>query len=179
MMKGKCAFREGSPVKKLIGLVLIAIPFLGACVFDVPVTTKHDIPVDQVILGSWETVPVENEDPAAMRIFRFSDTEYIVHYYEDDGDLYFRAWAMNIGGVYAMQLELIGDEDSATSQYAEDRYMVAAYRMLDGKLEVKTLNSDLINPEITDSKSLEAEILKYRDNPQLFNDPGLFQRSKD
>jgi hypothetical protein len=166
-------------MKKQTWLALVGALFFGACVYDVPVTTDHAISIDETILGAWKSVPVENEGQVQTRIFRFSETEYVVHYLEDDWDVYFRAYPIDIGGVPAVQLEVLGDEDESVATDAAERYTVAAYRLLDGKLEVRTLNSDLVSPDIKDSESLRAEFLKHKDHPQLFNEPGLFQRVED
>lgn len=163
-------------MKKLILVFLLGIPLLAACVFDVPFTTDHAISIDQTILGAWESVPAENDDPVQTRIFRYSETEYVVHYLEDDWDIYFRAYPINIGGVSAIQLEVLGDKDEVVEKDAAERYMIATYRLLDNKLEVRTLNSDLVSPDIKDSGLLRAAFLKHKDNPELFNDPGLFKR---
>ena len=166
-------------MKKIAWSVMLGALLAGACVYDVPVTTDHAIPIDEAILGAWESVPEGNDDPVQARIFRFSETEYLVHYLEDDWDVYFRAYAIDVGGVSAIQLEVLGDKDEVVEQGASERYTVAAYRMLDGKLEVRTLNSELVSAGIEDSESLRAEILKHREHPELFNEPGLFQRLED
>jgi len=163
-------------MKNPILLFLFGIPLLAACVFDVPITTDHVISIDQTILGVWESVPTENDDPVQTRIFQYSETEYLVHYLEDDWDIYFRAFPINIGGVSAIQLEVLGDKDEAVEKDAAERYMIATYRLLDNKLEVRTLNSDLVSPDIKDSELLRAAFLKHKENPGLFNDPGLFKR---
>lgn len=152
---------------------------LAACVYDVPITTQHEIAVDQSILGAWEHVPEGDDSSTKMRIFQFSDTEYLVHYLEGDLELHFRAYAFAIDGVKGVQLEAIGDSDQAVGKDLENRYTVASYRMVDGKLEVRTLNTELVDADIADSESLRAEFLKHRDHPELFNDPGLFQRVVD
>lgn len=91
--------------------------------------------------------------------------------------MYFRAYPVKIGGISAVQLEVLGDDEALTED-ADDRYMIAAYRKVDGNLEVRTLNTGLFDTDVSDSGSLMAEILKNEDNPGLFNDPGLFKRTK-
>ena len=164
---------------KLSWLALLGTLLFGACVYDVPITTDHVVPIDEAILGTWQSVPVENENRVQTRILRFSETEYVVHYLEDDWDVYFRAYPIHIGGISAVQLEVLGDKDEAVARDAAERYTIAAYRLLDDKLEVRTLNSDLVTPDTKDSESLEAAFLKYKDHPELFNEPGLFQRAEE
>jgi hypothetical protein len=166
-------------MKSQILLFLLGVSLLAACVYDVPFTTDHVISIDEAILGVWESVPPENEDPVQTRIFRYSETEYLVHYLEDDWDIYFRAYPINIGGVSAIQLEVLGDKDEAVEKDAAERYMIATYRLQDNKLEVRTLNSDLVSPDVKDSELLRAAFLEHQENPELFNDPGLFKRAED
>lgn len=163
-------------MRKLAWPALLGVLLAGACVYDVPVTTDHAIPIDEAILGAWVSVPEGNDDPVQTRILRFSETEYVVHYLEDDWELYFRAYPIKVGGVAAVQLEVLGDEDEVVEPDASERYTVAAYRLLNGKLEVRTLNSELISADIADGESLRAAILEHEGHPGLFNEPGLFQR---
>jgi hypothetical protein len=167
-------------VRKRIPALLFFLLALAACQYDAPLTTAHDIPVDPSILGSWVIVPSDNDDPETrLQIHRFSDTEYAVHYHESNTDLYFRAYAINIAGVSAVQLELIGSEEGAVGSAAEDRYMVASYRLVDGQMEVRTLNTELVDDELKDSASLREAFIAHKDNPELFNDPGLFKRTEN
>lgn len=166
-------------MKKLILLFLLGIPLLVACVFDVPVTTDRVIAIDEAILGPWQSVPEGKDEPVDIRILRFSETEYVLHYFEDDWELYFRAYPVKIGKISAVQLEVLGDANEVVSEDADERYMIAAYRMVDGKLEVRTLNTELFDTEISDSNTLKAEILKHEENPELFNKPGFFERVAD
>ena len=165
-------------MKRVSWLAGLAILFLAACEFDVPLVVEHDIPIDPNILGTWQIVS-EDGDDAQLRIMKFSDTEYLVHDSEDDGDLYFRAYAINVGGVSAVQLEFLGDDKRPVKSDGGDRYMVASYKMVDGMLEIRTLNSELVDKELTDSESLKAAFIEHKENPELFNDPGLFRRLQD
>lgn len=178
---------------KKIHMLLFAFFFsLTACVYDAPLSSDHSIPIDQSILGSWNILAETNQiDEAArniaegnttvdsktgVRIYKFSDTEYSVHYYEDNNDFYFRAYTIDIGGVSAVQLELIGTNEEAVAGDEDGRYHVASYRMVDGLLEIRTLNSDLVSDDLLDSESLQKAFMTHKDNPELFNDPGLFKR---
>ena len=169
-------------MKKLALILFLSIFFLNACEFRSPLTTVHSIPIDQAVLGPWKIIPQGNDDDSAeLRIYEFSDTEYSIHYSENGGDLYFRAYAIDVGGITSVQLELIGtDKESVRSNDDyDDRYHVAAYKMVGELLEIRTLNSDLINADLADSESLRKEFIKHKDNPELFNDPGKFKRIGD
>jgi hypothetical protein len=167
-------------VKKLVPTLLLLLVALAACQYDAPLTTDHVIPIDPSILGSWAIIPAENDDPETrVQIHGFSDTEYAIHYHESSIDLYFRAYAINIAGVPAVQLELIGSGEGAVGSDEEDRYVVARYRLVDGQLEVRTLNTELVDDALKDSESLRAAFIAHKDNPELFSDPGLFKRREN
>jgi hypothetical protein len=173
---------------KNIYLALFAGFFsLASCVYDVPLSTDHSIPIDASILGSWKLIPETNQVDEAVdgkptdskdgvRIYPFSDTEYSVHYYEDNNDFYFRAYRINVGGVSAVQLVLIGTNEEAVTDDEDDRYVVASYKIVEGLLEIRTLNTELVKDDLPDSESLKKAFIEHKDNPELFNDPGLFRR---
>ena len=166
-------------MKKSIWILLLSIIFLTACEYDIPLTFDHSIPIDKSILGSWVYVPAANEnDNTMVRIHRFTDTEYSIHYKENDNDFYFRAYAVNIAGISAVQLELIAADDESVEQGQEDRYVVAQYTMVDSQLEIKTLNSKLVSRDMTDPEALRQALTEHKKNPELFIDPGLFKRIK-
>jgi len=156
--------------------ILATVFLLVACVYEVPFTAEHNIPIDQAILGTWEVVSEEGSDEQ-LRILRFSDTEYLVADNDGDDELYFRAYAIEIAGIPAVQLEFLGDNKRPVR--GDKRYLVASYRFVDGMLEVQTLNSELVDDELTDSESLRAAFTMHKENPELFNDPGLFKRVTD
>jgi len=166
-------------LKKTVLVLLSCLFVVGACEYNVPLTTDHSIPIDQTILGAWKIVPAGNEDDdTEVRIYEFSDTEYVVHYYEAGGDLYFRAYAIKIGDVSAVQFELIGSNEKPVSGDEDERYLVVKYKISNGLLEVATLNSDVVDDDLSDSESLRNAFIEHKDNPGLFNEPGFFKRIK-
>ena len=171
-----------NPLAKLTGLWLIPVLWLNtACEYKVPLTTEHVIPVDTAVLGHWDYVPGpdENADDTHIRIMRFSDTEYLVHYFEDDGELYVRAYLARIEDLELVQLELIGDDDGPTEVDEEELYNVARYHLEDGQLKISLLNSELVDDDIGDSALLVSALLTHRDHPELFGTPGTFKRRPD
>jgi preprotein translocase subunit SecD len=166
-----------SKTMKLSTLVTaLAALVIGACEYDVPITTDHDIPINRSFLGTWEAVPQEDDDKIRMQVLEFSDTEYLVHYFEGDESLYFRAYQIKIENTHAIQLELIGDDKESIDHDKNDRFMVASVRLLEGKLEVRTLNTELVSAQLADSQSLKDAFIANIKNPELFNDPGFFRR---
>ena len=162
---------------KAIWVFILGVLLLAACEYKAPLTREHGITVDPSILGLWQIIPAENEsDDTYIRIFRFSDTEYSLQYHEHGGDFYFRAYAINIGGVSAVQLELIGTDDGPVDADEDDRYHVVSYQLENQLLKISSLNSELVDDELPDSKSLRKAFIQHKDNPGLFNDPGVFKR---
>ena len=157
-------------------LAILAALVIGACEYDVPITTDHDIPINRSFLGTWEAVPHEDDEKTRLQVLEFSDTEYLVHYFEGDESLYFRAYPITIENANAIQLELIGDDNESIDRAKKDRFMVASIRLLEGKLEVRTLNTELVSTQLADSQSLKDAFIANIKNPELFNDPGFFRR---
>lgn len=167
-------------MKNTILVSLLGLLLLTACEYDVPLATEHNIQIDDAVLGTWKITSIENkDDDTEIRIHKFSNTEYAVHYLEDGGNLYFRAYAINVAGISAVQLELIGSGEEAIGSNEDDRYHVASYKIVDGLLHIGVLNSKLVDDELSDSESLRKAFVKHKDNPELFNDPGVFRKIKD
>lgn len=164
---------------KTVWVFVVSVLLLAACEYKAPLTTEHRIPIDPQVLGLWQIIPEENEnDDTFIRIFKFSDTEYTLQYHEHGGDFYFRAYAINIGGVSAVQLELVGTDDGPVKANEDDRYHVVAYHLENQILKISSLNSELVDDELPDSESLRKAFIQHKENPGLFNDPGVFKRMK-
>ena len=163
-------------MRKVIWSFVLSVFFLAACEYDVPLTTDHNIAVNAAILGTWEAASLDGGEDDILRIFRFSDTEYLVHDAEDD--TYFRAYEIEIGGVKAVQMEFLGDDDKPVAPDGKNRYLVASYKFVNEYLEVRLLNSELVNDEITETEALRAAFIEHKENPGLWGDPGLFRRIK-
>jgi len=50
--------------------------------------------------------------------------------------------------------------------------------MSNGELEIKTLNTDLVDKDLKDTASIKQAFLKNKDNKDLFRNPGKFRRVK-
>jgi len=87
-------------------------------------------------------------------------------------------YAIKIGDVSAVQFELIGSNEKPVSGDEDERYLVVKYKISNGLLEVATLNSDVVDDDLSDSESLRNAFIEHKDNPGLFNEPGFFKRIK-
>lgn len=162
-------------------ILSVVMLLLIACQYTVPLSTAQKIDIDTALLGSWE-MHANKEDPDAsldsMTILRFSDTEYRLRYFSEGSDMHFRAYLIDPGGEPILQMELLDNPDgSADSEEDAHRYMVAKYTLDADSLSVSLLNTKLISRDINDTDELLAAYLKNKDNPELFTNPGRFEKS--
>jgi len=139
-------------------------------------TEKAKLDVDPAILGLWEFVNKDVDKLERMLILKFSEKEYLVRYMENEIENYFRAYPIKVGGVNCIQLQFIGDTKGKFDAKEKDVYLVAKYSFIDGELEVKLLNEDLVSDTYKSSKALRKIFIKNKKNPQLFVNPGRFRR---
>lgn len=168
-------------MKYVTTMLVTTILLLAGCEYDAPLTKEHTIPIDSAVLGEWESVPDSDEKPTTkytMVILRYSDTEYMIHYPTGKDGLYYRGYPINVGGISCIQLEVLGAEDGSLDKDEEDLFHVASYEIKKGILEVKTLNTDVVDDELKDSEALRKAFLKNTKNKDLFEDPGKFKRKK-
>jgi hypothetical protein len=160
--------------------VAIILSFAG-CQYFAPVSEEHTIAIDPSIIGLWEEVPEGDKppDPAGrMLILKYSDTEYLVHYPIRKDDGYYRAYPVKIDGISCVQIQLIGTADGDVKK-GERKFQVATYTVSNGELEIKTLNTDLVDKDLGDTASIKQAFLKNKDNKDLFSNPGKFRKIRE
>jgi len=163
---------------KILFLVALAFSVFAGCEYESPLTNEHSIPVDSAVLGLWETVPDNNETAGSsekMLILKYSDTKYLVHYPVGDDAFYFRGYPIKIGNISCVQVQLIGDTNGDIKK-EERKYQVVSYQFVKGELEIKTLNTDLVDKNLKDSNKLRKAFIKNRNNMELFQNPVKFMR---
>ena len=164
-----------------VSFFIVVMLVIVGCDYQAPLTADHTVSIDQSVLGLWEEVPKGDKPPnpdERMLILRFSDTEYLIHYPTGKDGLFFRGYPINVGGVPCVQVQLIGGYDGDIEK--EDRkYQVISYSLSNGMLELRTLNTDLVDKNLQDSASLRQAFLKHKDNKDLFKNPGTFRRIKE
>jgi len=163
-------------------LSIVVVLLLAGCVYEAPLSEEHNIPIDTAVLGLWEPVPDEGEEPdpdERMMVLEFSDTEYLVHHPVKKSGLYYRAYPIKIGDVSCVQLQVIGTGDGPPGEDSDEVYHVVSYALMDGTLVVKTLNTDLVDDDLEDSESLQKAFLEHQGNKDLFTNPGRFRRVED
>ena len=161
----------------LITVLLVLV--LAGCEYQVPLADKQDIPVDESILGLWEQVPEKTDTAKSednMLVLKYTDKEYLVHYPTGKNGMYFRGYPIKIDGKIYMQIQLIGIKDGDVEK-KDRRFHVVSYLLSDGQLEIKTLNSELVDKNLQDSAKLMEAFLKNKDNKDLFKNPGKFRKA--
>ncbi len=169
-------------MKILAAIMVVTVLLLAGCEYEVPLTKEHVIPVESSVLGLWEYIPEEGEGPSdveRMMILEFSDTEALIHYPVDKEGIYFRAYAIKVGGVSCVQIEAIGTIEGPIPQEEKKRYAVMSYELADGILEINILNNELVDGKLKSSEALRKVFLEHQDDEDLFIDPGRFRRVED
>lgn len=159
--------------------VALVLSFVG-CQYLAPLSMEHTIAIDPSVVGLWEEVP-EGDKPSdpddRMLILKYSETEYLVHYPIRKDDGYYRVYPVKVDDISCVQIQLIGTADGDVKK-GERKYQVATYTVSGNELEIKTLNTDLVNKYLKDTASIREAFLKNKDNKDLFTNPGRFRRVK-
>ena len=83
---------------------------------------------------------------------------------------------INIGGESYVQVQIIGTDVGPPKQETKELYHVVSYKLADGKLEIKKLNTDLVDDDLKTTEELKKIFLKHSKNKNLFIDPGVFRK---
>lgn len=165
---------------KLKNIFMIALIFIFAgCEYETSLTDEHKIPVSKAVLGLWEAVPEKNGDSGSkeyLMVLKYSDTEYLIHYPTGDEGFYFRGYPVRIGGISCVQIQLIGDSNGDI-RMADRRFHVVSYQFVNGELEIKTLNTDMVDKKIIDRSKLKKAFLTNKNKRELFTNPVRFRKS--
>jgi len=164
-------------------MLFAIVGFLVAgCEYESPLTTEHNIAIDSAVLGLWEELKpdegVEPKEDEQMMILKYSDTEYLIHYPTGKNGIYYRGYPIKIGGISCVQLQIIGTDDGPPKKDETELFHVVSYQLTDGQLEIKTLDTDLVNDDLKTTEELHKAFLKHKENKDLFKDPGVFRKKK-
>lgn len=161
-------------MKNVTILMVVTVLFLEGCGYDFPLTKEHNIPIDLAILGLWG--PEKKKD---LVILKYSDTEYLIHFFTNRDAVYFRGYPIKIGGIACIQLQVIGTDDGPPHPEERHAFAVVSYLLINDELEVRLLNTDLVSKDFRSSEAFLRAFLKYKDNKDLFVEPKRFNRLKD
>jgi len=165
---------------KLKIIFMVALMFvIAGCEYETSLTDEHKIPVDKAVLGLWDAVPEKGgvSDPKErLMVLKYTDTEYLIHYPAGDEGFYFRGYPIRIGGISCVQIRLIGDSNGDIKT-GDRKYQVVSYQFVSGELEVKTLNTDMVDKKIIDRNKLNTVFLKNKNKGELFRNPARFRKA--
>jgi len=168
-------------------IFMISLIFLiSGCEYETSLTDEHKIPVDKAVLGLWEAVPEKGmvSDPKdrisdskeRLMVLKYTDTEYLVHCPVGGEGFYFRGYPIRIGGVSCVQIRLIGDANGDIKT-GERKFQVISYQFVNSELEIKTLNTDLVDNKIKDRNKLNNVFLINKNKGELFINPVRFKKA--
>lgn len=160
-------------------LTLWSAVWLTGCEYERPLSTERILPVDTPVLGIWEQVPGDGQESRSMErmmILKHSANEYFVHYPLGNDGVYYRAWPIRVGGVACVQLEAIGTKDGPLKAEDVEIYHVVSYRLEGDMLEVRTLNTEVVDDDLKTTEALQKAFVEQRNHPDLFHNPGRFKR---
>lgn len=167
-------------MKYIMMMFAIAILLLVGCEYEAPLTKEHNIAVDPAVLGVWEPIQLKDDkakNDERMIIIKYSATEYLIHYPPGGSDeAYYRGYSIKIGGVSCVQLQIIGTDEGPLRKDEKGLFLVVSYRLIDGQLEIKLLNTDLVDDSLKTTDGLREAFLKHKEDKELFKDPGVFRK---
>jgi len=137
---------------------------LGACQYDVPITSSPTRKVQDQLLADWRSTDGKEE----LKLRRLDDSIYIVYY---DGDL-FRAYHSDVAET---PFATVQDLNSSDRKYAYVVWKLSD----DGKhLSLRNVSDKVISKEIKESGRVAALLTKNASNPELFGDQIEFRKEK-
>jgi hypothetical protein len=170
-------------MRGVAALLIVMGLFLAGCKYEKPLVKEHTIPIDASVLGLWEPLPDEGEkfgDDERLVILKFSDTEYLIHYPPGGNDeAYYRGYPVKIGGIPCIQLQVIGTKDGMPKKDVKTLFAVVSYELKKGILEIKKLNTDLVDDDLKTTEALAQTFLNHKNDKNLFIDPVRFKQLKD
>jgi hypothetical protein len=154
---------------KLFPLLACALSLLlAACNYDSPLTQKPTQPVNEKLLGDWQSVDKDTGKVEVMHVRRLDDSNYAVAM---DGDIY-RAFHSDFAGVPFVSVQdlQVGREDH---KYVYFTWQLSA----DGaQLTLHGVSTKVV-PEETKGRSALQKLIKANlKNPALFTDAPVFKR---
>jgi hypothetical protein len=136
---------------------------IGACEYEVPITSTPTRKVQEQLLGNW----ISLDGKENMRVRRLDDSTYIVYY---DGDL-FRAYHSDVAETSFASVQ---DLNSTDRKYA---YVVWKLSDDGNRLILRSVNK-VIPKETKDSATVAALLTKNARNPELFGEEIEFRKEK-
>ena len=152
---------------------------LTACDFNVPLVAKAFLPIDQTLLGTWESIPEDwdGQEPLERLVIRQQSANlYEIEFGDEASHIYFKGWLAELEGIRFMQLECTGDDKGPVDAKDKRLFSVVSFTLGNGELVVRSLNTDLVSRDLVNTAALQVAFAANRDNPILFHKPDQFRR---
>lgn len=167
-------------------MVIGSTCMLNSCLLDSPFEPVAKIPVDEKLLGRWES-EVEGvagkTEATPILLLQHSANEYQVQMSSrnkegQEGSVFFRAYCIELGGGAFIQAQVIGTDTGPVK--VEDRdYMLIKVTVKGDTMSIETLDLDVLGVSLdAGSEALKSAFLEHKDDPNLFSAPSVFKRVK-
>ena len=167
-------------MKRLRWLPAVVIVLLVGCEYESALVEEARISIDPAVIGLWEPLADPGQKAPKderMMVLKYSDTEYLIHYPVEKDGWYYRGYAITLGGVACVQLQVIGTDTGPPKDSERALFHVFSYRLTDGQLVIRTINTDLVSDDLKDTEALKRAFLKHKDDKDLFINPVKFKKS--
>ncbi len=156
-------------------LLMLALVFIIGCDYEVALVEAPGIPIDKSLIGRWQKANTDNHVKTLL-VLPLDEYEYLVSFPADSENAMFaRACLWRNSGLTLVQLNWFGTaqanlpDDDRTFQYA-------AFKLEDGRLEVKLLNPDVVAGAASSSAELIEALTDNLDNERIFRRKMVFRR---
>lgn len=165
-------------MKKLLAAVLLSLSCLSSCVFDVPFVERAQIPVGAALLGNWKQITTSDKvAPDKMLVLQNGDNDYLVQFPTGEKAMFFRAFAVDLGGTIYFQTQLLGTAEGPAKP-ADRKFQLFNLTRVGDSIILQSLNPKILGAGLTDSAKLKAAFLAHQNDPGLFDDSVEFRRVK-
>ena len=169
-------------------ITAIILLVLTACDYKAPLVGVASLPIDQALLGTWESLEErDGQEPSLLRVVirQKSANQYEIAV-GDGGEStdYAIGWLAELEGVRFIQTKYIHDKNGPVDanhvtiggMKFTSLFSVFSYALNNDELVLQQFNKDLVNTNLTDTAALQAAFVANRDNASLFHEPGQFKK---
>jgi hypothetical protein len=152
------------PRSAFLGLVFLCLLLLGACVYEVPITSSPTRKVEERLLGDWTS----SDGKEHMNVRRLDENTYVVYY---DGDL-FRAYHSDVADSSFVSVQDLNSNDR--------KYAYVIWKLSeDGRnLTLRNISDKIVPKESKDSAAVAVLPEKNARKSDLLGEQIEFRKVK-
>ena len=178
-------------MRKHTFITVFILLILTACDYDAPLVGEASLPIDQALLGSWETIPEDRggQEPFLLRLVirQESANQYEIALSDGKSNDYAKGWLAELEGIRFIQTQYTGDNNGPVDANQvkildmkfTKLFSVYSYALNNDELVLRELNQDLVSTDLADTATLQAAFAANRDNPNLFHEQEKFRKLPD